>query len=986
MDAIVDILGGTIGNLVIGLVQVIVTLVCTFFVSCLAAIAELFLQAMAVTPTQIESWLGAPLTTGGFAELITYSGLGIAMLFAIWELCRGLMASIQGDNPPMRPYVVGMRFLIFGAWAFGGIPFSKIIFDIGSRIYQSVPFDSVSGGVVSEINSLGDNLITGFGSWLDSWNLTLVGGVSWASAIIGRILTTLLIVFAMLGFLKLLFTCSQRYVNMIFYTYFSPLAIACGVSSSWSKVTWTWLKTLLSTLVLWVLDVWCIFGGLNLLRASANAMANQANLIAALSCMLVTYGFMKGAVALDGIMSQFGATVTKTTGSLMGDMRDMMIMGHIAGGAVKGVSRFAQGSSIGLTRGSGLGNASNYKNLGFDKLNQGAARSKLETLRDSLIAGAGATRTGGAILGAANMAAGLPKAIKRMATEAREAKMGRDKMNFAKDVGSLTNKYAGQAGAKGKGKTTADNLPKKGTAAAAEYGKELQGLLDKYGEKGLGLKDLMNDPNVMQDLAKNTLLDPKHPELGTMEDNGFKCVGYNPGENGVGKAMFDKVDDNGRLQERREVGHMRFGAVAQPATQGKSLGHGIFAGKPAKQMFSGDVSSMQLTESKGGAQVDISGVDAAGKPINKSISAIHGKSLNGSQAVMVSEKNSAGIPEKQSEYTLKPGKTVRDGAEALATGNMESAFVTKKNPKTGEVSPVVANTSQVNAKARAVGNTFHTLSDARGPIEFSEKALGAAAVNANGGKFFVNAGTPDKEGNVALAAVSANDPTKVVARGSISQKDLEAAYGGNAESLSNAMANAFSPVAPTNAEGGNGPSAKAEPTNEGTTPEHNPPVASASGGTAPAPEMAHQPPAQPSAAPVTDNEQAATNASSATNMSDPGPTVNRVVTDAASTPEVKVDATANANDHRVNVSVNPHAESTVEKAENKSEESGGHMLFGLMDGHNAANDESASGYGENDRDSEDVPGNSRSKDRKNGKIHGYNKRGKNTFPKGNDHK
>lgn len=795
LDTIIDILGGTIGNLVLGIFQVIVSVVCSFLVSCLGAVAELFLAAMTITPTDIETWLGAPLTTGSFAGLITYSGIAIAMLFALWELCRGLMSSIQGENPPMRPYVVGMRFLIFGAWSFGGISFSKVIFNVGSKIYQSVPFDSVTNGFLSDTITFLDTAGTSLATWIGSTATAIFGQVTWASSLIGRILATLLIVFALIGFLKLLFTCSQRYVNMIFYTYFSPLAIACGVSSSWSKVTWTWMKTLLSTLVLWVLDVWCVFGGLNLLHASVDAMANQMDLIGALSCLLVTYGFMKGAIALDGIMSQFGATVTKTTGSLMGDMRDMMVMSHIAGSAARGMSNLASGVSTGVTRGAGIGNASKMSNLGLDKRNQGEARNALSTLKDGMLGGLGNTRLGGAALAAANAVAGMPKAVGGIAQEGRLAKVGQDKTQMAKDLGALNEKYKGKPTVDGKpdrNGTLPGNLPARNTAAGEAYNKELQALLDSYGEKGIGLEDLTNDPNVMKNMSENTLFDPKHPELGSMKDQGFECVGYRAGKNGMGKATFDKYDEKGHLQERRSLSQLGFAAVATQGATEKALENGMVAGTPGKRMFGGNVSGLKIMDKNGGNACDIVGVDAKHREMNKSLSAVRAPNLDGSQAVMVTDRDKAGMPVSQSTYMLKPGKTVHDGAEALASGKLDSAFVTQKDPKTGEMRAVMDGVNTLDKASRVTNSVYHPLSNESGPIAFPGKMFDGAMDSLPGSQYHVNAGLPSEDGIVPLAAVNVNDPSTVVARGSISQNNLEAAYSGGNDAMNDAMRKAFS--------------------------------------------------------------------------------------------------------------------------------------------------------------------------------------------------
>ena len=119
-------------------------------------------------------------------------------------------------------------------------------------------------------------------------------------------------------------------------------------------------------------------------------------------------------------------------------------------------------------------------------------------------------------------------------------------------------------------------------------------MANKYAAKGVSIDDLANDSAVMKDMTENTLFDPKNPELGTMKENGFECVGFNPGANGAGKATFEKRDAQGNLQERREMQHL----AAQPVSadkDGKPLTNGMVAGAPSKSMYTGDVSRMQIS-------------------------------------------------------------------------------------------------------------------------------------------------------------------------------------------------------------------------------------------------------------------------------------------------------------------------------------------------------------------------------------------------------
>ena len=859
-----NILGGTIGNLLLGAFQVIINLICGLLIGCLGTVGEVFLKAMAVKPDEIDNWLGTALTTGSFAETITISGMLIAALFAMWELCRGLMAFIQGENSPMRPGVILIRFIIFGSWTYAGIRFSKIIFGIGSKIYDAVPFNRLSYGLAETIWTMFSSAVVSIGTYITSSFAALFGAYSWAAELLGHVMATALIIFSMIGFLKLLFTCSQRYVNMIFYTYFSPLAIACGVSSSWSKITWTWLKTMLSTLVLWVLDIWCIFGGYNLLQAGLGALSNQNDLIGALSCMLVTYGFMKGAIAFDGIMSQFGATVTKTTGSLMGDVRDMMVMSHAASSIGKTLSGISSGVNSALTQGSGVGNAGKYSNLKMDKWNNGKARSAAETARDVAVAALAGTATGRAALSTINGAIGLSKRGLQAWNEHRNSKRGNDMFNMAKGLGANVDKYRG----KGAGKTTG-NLPNPKTPEGKAYNEGLQDVIDKFGEKGIGMDDLANDPNVMDKLSGATLFDPQHPELGTMADNGFQCVGYNPGRNGVGKAMFDKRDQNGNLLERREASHLRYGDVGQTAGTGKKLANGMVAGSPAQtqKLFSGDIKSTKITPTNQGNGYNITGVDQNGHAINKSINTTSGKNLDNSQPVLVTTRNSEGTPISQDEYTLKSGKSLRDAADAIASGNLDSAFVTKKN-KNGVAEPVVTAHNSMNDTPRASSNTYAPLSNDNGPLTFSKNTMGDAVKQGNikSGGYVVSASQPDENGMVSLAAVAKNDPTTVVARGSISASDLEEAYHGNRESMNAAIHNAFNPPvqessSDSTADGptpaphdDTAPAPRAEATTAPTPDEQPTPRAEAT--TAPTPDEQPTPRAEATTAPTPDEQPA----------------------------------------------------------------------------------------------------------------------------------
>lgn len=781
-SGIVDILGGTIGNLFLGIIQTLINLIASVLISCLAAVAELFLRAMAVTPDQIESWLGADLTTGSWSGFVTVFAVGIAMLFALWELLRGLMATIQGENPPVRPGVVGIRALIFGAWAVAGIPFSKLIFDIGSRIYSAVPFDAYTNGVATDIVTLGGNLLTSLGTWISSTFLALFGQVDWATSIVSHILGTMLLLFSMLGFMKLLFTCTQRYVSLVFYTYFSPLAIACGVSSSWARITWTWLKTLLSTIVLWILDVWCIFGGLSLLRAGVSASANQNDLITSLSCLLVTYGFMHVALAFDGIMSQFGASVTKTTGSLMGDLRDMMIMGHVASGIGQEAKNVASNIGAAATHGAGMGTAGKYKNLGASKHNQGEVRTGWQQAQDIGFAAFAGTSLGNGILSVADNVAGVPNHLDVMQKEAQAAHLEANKVRMVRSLADANGSYLGM----GK-ETRPGDLPGPNTPEGKELAARRDEIAEYYAAKGVSIDDLANNPAVMRELKKNTLFDSKKPKLGTMEDNGFECVGFNPGTNGVGKATFEKRDAQGNLEERREVQHLA--AMTVPLGEGHPLKNGMFAGEPFRDVFVGHTSRMQISSPIGSSGATVTGQNEKSQFVNQSIRPLGAKNADGSQPVAVTNMDKNGVPDTQQQYTLKPGKSIRDGAEALASGNLTDTFVSKKDPNTGEMKPVTSPPTPVGDMSKIGSAKAAPIYSHNKPVSVTGATIGGSVANDPNSTYRINAGKEDAQGNVPLTATDLRGD--VVARTSMPAAQLEQALEKGGSDLDNAMHKAF---------------------------------------------------------------------------------------------------------------------------------------------------------------------------------------------------
>lgn len=642
-DAVAGV-GGAIMSLVMGLLQVIVVFICDLIIGIIGTAASFLMQAMTTTPDQIESWLGTALTTGSWRAMITGVSFAIAMLFMVWELLKGLFAHISGENPPSRPYVIAIRALIFGAWTIAGIPTTRILFNVGSRIYNAAPFGSFSMNFMDVLGNMFSNLLTGIGGWVGS-TITGGGGVSHIGAnLIARIVVCALILFSIINFIKLLSICMQRFVSMVFYTYLSPLAICCGVSPSWSKITWNWVKTTLSTLVIWIIDDWCIFGSMQLLQ-TCTTVASGPDLNAALSCLFATYGFITVSQNLDGIMSQFGASVTKTSGSLMRDLRDMVIAGRavtgIAGPAVKTATSVG-GAAIGAAGAALAGGAGGLAAMGAGIKGAFAATSF----------GQFASMISGGITSASGFVNGLR-------TAAATGRQSKTAVAAGKQLLGLSGNTSPEA------------------ARARE------GILRDAQAKGVGLNDITQNPAFRDHVAGHTLFDPSDPSKGTMKDNGYEVSDLRFGEHGGRDAMFQRKDANGNVMSQIEAKNIGAdGAVPAPPSSGVSRGvQGTLSGMGVAGMTGGQPGAAGASPFHRAQNQAVTSLSDASTPMNATASF---KGLDGSSSMISAADTGRTDESGRHEFALT-------GYNSDGTAAWKQTAYAKKNSNAMDVAKDVAS-------------------------------------------------------------------------------------------------------------------------------------------------------------------------------------------------------------------------------------------------------------------------------------------------------
>lgn len=339
----VNAITGGISSIVATVFQLIIELISSLLVQLFSGICSLYITAMAsINSDIITAWLGDA-ASADMQNTIRGIALALCGFFAAWEIVKYFYCYISGEQPQTKPTTILVRLLVFGTLSIAGITISTKLFDSGIDMFKSlkdVTFGKETygwvGGNVSG-NFLLNSIVTDASSGNFKGMLVDVSTELYSS-LVNTVIGAALIILAFINLFKFLMNMFEKFAAMIVYVYMSPIALSCGVSSSWRGVASAWFKNFISQIVMWCIDVWVLFGGLNLLATGFGTIGSTYVLWAALCT-----GYMKIALHLDEVLKSVGLSVTKTSGNMLDD-----VLG-VAGGVVAGVGAvMTGGTSAGL--------------------------------------------------------------------------------------------------------------------------------------------------------------------------------------------------------------------------------------------------------------------------------------------------------------------------------------------------------------------------------------------------------------------------------------------------------------------------------------------------------------------------------------------------------------------------------------------------------------------------------------------------------------
>lgn len=566
---------GAVATLFSTVLQLILQTITDAITSVLFFIAATILQAMCIGPDEVNKMLWDKTDVSEIAtlppvQIITVIGVSLAAIFILWEFIKILWSYVTGEGQKVRVQTIIINGFVFGIWAFCAIPVSNLIFSVGSTIYKGiydVTFNQEGGvfnffGRIIEIFRINPDTLAEDGKALLGNSATdLVLSLVWS------LVGTVLIVLVMWNFLKLLFGTFVRFSALIFYVYLSPLAVGCGVSPKWQGVTWSWLKNFISTLVLWITNIWSVYLCLRLM-AGGQGRTNSAFVMWAGIC----YGFVTSALHLDQILNDVGLSITRSSGSVLGDMREIGMAAARAITHVSTAGRAMNAAAKAAKGGTGLGRASAL----FPKGNIAGnpARNKGQIARDMATAAMAESRLGNAVLQGVSGMQALGDSKKSMRDELAGNAKNAAAYKAMDNLSKINEKYCENG-----------MPPEKGTNDDKQFKKELDGVYKDLESSGMSRQELSNNDGAKK-WAEEHVGFSDNPKDGSMKDHGFDCVGVNVGENGNVSALFEKKQENGSVRGKSRVDNIgRLGNPAQNPNPGgekkETMKTGEQAGRPA---------------------------------------------------------------------------------------------------------------------------------------------------------------------------------------------------------------------------------------------------------------------------------------------------------------------------------------------------------------------------------------------------------------------
>lgn len=353
--------GGTITSVLLGGLEILIGFVSSLVLSGISRFIDLGIATMSFDQAALDKYLGSNFSVmSSSLETARYSAnyrataalvvLGFAMyaVFLVSEIAKIPLATILGeDRGASRPGALAVRGIMYGAMVIASMPFAKFMLVQAGRIYNALFRTFLSSSSVYDIVTEKHDAIHEcfVNAKYDEIKIGTESAITDSAArCILEILTFLLLLLVVVNLAKLLLECAQRIGQLILLIYLSPLAVSCGVSPSLSGIAFQWLKTFISTLLLWIMDIIVLAGATYILGHEMTDPTLNDYVVWA----FLAFAFIKAGQQLDDLFNAVGASVVRSSGSLLGDFMEMSSAGKLisgaaksAFGAVKGVAKGA---------------------------------------------------------------------------------------------------------------------------------------------------------------------------------------------------------------------------------------------------------------------------------------------------------------------------------------------------------------------------------------------------------------------------------------------------------------------------------------------------------------------------------------------------------------------------------------------------------------------------------------------------------------------
>ena len=546
---------GTIANVLLGGFEIFIRFVVWLSLMFLGVFIDLSINTMSFDWGTLESYLGNVFTfiptnlnqatnyaSSRVAAFLVVLGFAMYAVFLVAEIAKIPLATIIGEERgAVRPGALAVRGIMYGAAVIAAMPFAKFVLIQAGHIYNAL-FNTYLGKTLAQSTAY-DAVMDKFASMKETFqditqleisafenDKTFVEAVT---NCVTEILSFVILLIVVWNLAKLVLECAQRIGQLLLLIYMSPLAVSCGVSPSLSGIATQWFKTFISTLLLWIMDIIVLAGAMAILRGTVpGTTGDGASRQSWLIWAFLAFAYMKAGQQLDDLFNAIGASVVRSSGSLLGDFMEMSHAGQVISGAAKTAFGAVKGiaSETGKFTSGALAGAAGKP---------GQLRKPGQVFNDSVKSGIKATSAGQAI---AKQTQGLEKLMATDLNVRKENNMFKAATADAKQAETMQKSH--RAEMKNLEQKYRDpktgKLPEKGTQARTAFDNEKAKLMARQSAEMSRMTPMINGNPVLKDnLAKEVRMNGK-----TMEELGYKCDSVSYDNNTRYSASFSKVDPN----------------------------------------------------------------------------------------------------------------------------------------------------------------------------------------------------------------------------------------------------------------------------------------------------------------------------------------------------------------------------------------------------------------------------------------------------------